>query len=90
MMDNIYPKFSIDASNNNIIITEGIYTNTIFKFKRVRFEDDTLKYDVEIIELYSNGGMINNAHESELESFINNEALSVIKRLLKLAKVFKN
>jgi hypothetical protein len=90
MNDKVYPNFAIDAKSHQIIITEGVYNNTSFKIKRIRIEDETLKYDVEFNELWLEGGQVENAHSDELQEFINIEALSVVKRLIEMSSLIKN
>lgn len=80
-------KFLFDKHNNKFQISEGVYKFTIFKYKDVNITKDEITYNVEFDDFYMYGGKVQNAHEDELMEFVNNEALDIIKQVIKAQAV---
>ena len=77
-----FPKFEIEELTGKVRITSGKYTHTIFKFIDVQANIvngiNDLSFNVEFSEFWVNSGKITNAHENELQEFVETVASDIL------------
>lgn len=77
-----FPKFEIEKSTGKVRITSGKYTHTIFKFVDVKAEYindvNDLSFNVEFSEFWLNSNKVSNAHENELQEFVETVASNLL------------
>lgn len=79
---NDFPKFEIEQTTGKVRITSGKYTHTIFKFIDVQTNlvngINDLSFNVEFDEFWLNSGKVTNAHEYELQVFVESVATHIL------------
>lgn len=76
------PTFALNNEQQMFMITSGKYNRSQFKYKDVRIEDNTIKYNIEFNEFWVDGGKVTNAHESELIEFANGPAYDMLRNII--------
>lgn len=75
-------KFDVDKSTGKIRITSGKYIYTIFRFVDVKAEYingvNDLSFNVEFDEFWLNSGKVTNAHDYELQEFVETVASDIL------------
>lgn len=81
-MDNI-PEFMFDQTTKTLLMSGGPYKYTKFKYKDVDVSPNGIKFSIEFEEYWFNGGQVRNAHETELQHFIDGPALDIVRCTIK-------
>ncbi len=81
------PKFSLNEKQRLFMINSDKYNKTKFKYKDTIIENNTLKYNVEFTEFWIDGGEVINAHQEEMQEFIDTVALDILENIIEAIEI---